>query len=105
MTTGQIRQGDVLLLPVEVMPPLIEARPEAILALGEVTGHAHRLTGNVLDWTVGDRRFVRVLEMPGSISHEEHDPTPAAVVPAGQTFEVIAQREWDLAGQWQQVRD
>lgn len=103
---GQIRQGDVLLVPVEVAPP-DGATPhdEAVLAWGEVTGHAHRLSGAVLDWTDGERRYVRVLNAPGSLRHEDHDPAPAAVVAPGQTYEVVHQREWDLSGQWKKVID
>ncbi|MCC6388311.1 MAG: hypothetical protein IT302_13135 [Dehalococcoidia bacterium] len=43
---GQIRQGDVLLVPVDTAPPADAARTsEVVLALGEITGHAHRLSG------------------------------------------------------------
>ena len=106
MKIGQIRQGDVLLVPVGEPPPEgTGVQAEAVLAVGEVSGHAHRLTGVVQDWQASGRRFVRVLAAPGNLSHEDHDPTPAAVIPAGQTYEVILQREWDLAGQWRQVID
>lgn len=105
--TGQIRQGDVLLVPVDEQPPSNAVKTdEAVLALGEVTGHAHRLTGNVLDWERDGVRFVRVIgREAGSISHEEHDPAPAAVVAPEQTYRVVPQKEWDLSGQWQEVRD
>jgi len=50
--------------------------------------------------------FVRVLgSEPGALSHEDHDPVPARVVASEQTYRVIQQREWSLAGQWQQVAD
>ena len=105
---GQIRQGDVLLVPVDTAPPADAARTsEVILALGEITGHAHRLSGAaVLEWQKGGNRFVRVLgSEPGALSHEDHDPVPARVVASEQTYRVIQQREWSLAGQWQQVAD
>lgn len=103
---GQIRQGDVLLVPIEVEPPAdITPSAQCILALGEVTGHAHRLTGTVLEWSIGDQRYVRVVGDVGSLSHEDHDPTPAAVVTPGQTYRIVHQREWDLQGQWRQVVD
>ena len=105
---GQIRQGDVLLVPVDTAPPADAARTsEVVLALGEVTGHAHRLSGAaVLEWQKGGSRFVRVLgSEPGALSHEDHDPVPARVVPPGQTYRVVQQREWNLAGQWQEVAD
>lgn len=106
MEIGQIRQGDVLLSPVAVEPPEgLAVSNEAVLAYGESTGHAHRLSGAVLDWADGDRRFVQVLDAPGSLRHEDHDPEPAAVVVPGQTYEVVHQREWDLSGQWKAVED
>lgn len=45
---GQIRQGDVLLVPVQAEPPALAPVAEVVLAWGEVTGHAHRLSGAVL---------------------------------------------------------
>ena len=103
---GQIREGDILLHPVDMEPPSATLPVgEVVLALGESTGHAHRLSGVVLEWKGDGRRFVRVLDAPGSLSHEDHDPVPAAVVAPGQTYEVIEQREWDLAGQWRKVLD
>jgi len=107
--TGQIRQGDVLLVPVDTQPPsALSPVPEAVLAWGEQTGHAHRLRGAaVLDWTDSQgTRFVRIAGgEPGSLSHEDHDPEPAPVVEPGQTYRVIPQREWDLSGQWRTVAD
>lgn len=106
MDIGQIRQGDVLLVPVDREPPAgIAPVAEVVLAEGEVTGHAHRLAGTVLEWTEGESRFVRVLERPGTLRHEEHDPIAVPVVSPEQTYRVVAQREWDLSGQWRQVVD
>lgn len=103
----QIRQGDVLLVAVEKEPPQeITPRNQVILAEGEATGHAHRLTGNVLEWTEGDDRFVRIIgQAAGELSHEDHDPTPVAVVEPDVTYRVIPQRETDLSGQWRKVVD
>jgi hypothetical protein len=42
---------------------------------------------------------------PGTLQHEDHDPSPAAVAVPGQTYRVIRQREWELSGQWRQVAD
>jgi hypothetical protein len=105
MERGQIRQGDVLLVPVDVEPPPgLEPQREIVLALGEATGHAHRLTGAVVEWTQAGERYVRSFG-PGSLSHEEHDPTPAVVVLPDVTYRVVQQREWDLSGQWRKVVD
>ena len=106
---GQIRQGDVLLVPVDnVAPAAATTKVQVILAEGEITGHAHRLSAGagVLEWTEGEDRFVQVLgAINGALSHEDHDPAPAAVVTPGQTFRVVPQNEWDLSGQWRQVVD
>lgn len=103
-----LRQGDVLLIPCDAVPP-VDAHPsgEVILAEGELTGHAHRLRGaTVLEWSVGKQRYVRVIGAePGTISHEEHDPVPAAVIIPEQTYRVVQQQAWDLQGQWRRVQD
>jgi len=107
MCNGQIRQGDILLVPVDQPAPHgVKPTAQAILALGEITGHAHRLGGAVLDWTVGANRYVRILgDEPGTLQHEDHDPEAAAVVEPEQTYQVIPQREWSLEGQWRKVVD
>lgn len=109
MNNGQIRQGDVLLVPVATAPPEgLIPRTQVILAEGEVTGHAHRVTGNaILDWVDSQgERFVRALgNDAAALSHEDHDPIPAAVLAPGQTYRVMQQREWDLSGQWRQMVD
>ena len=105
---GQIRQGDILLIPVDIAPPeKAEVTNRVVLATGEVTGHAHVLAADrVLTWEAGGQRYVWVGgRAPGTITHEDHDPVPAAVVQPGQTYEVRRQREWDLQAQWQQVQD
>lgn len=108
MELGQIRQGDVLLIPVEGLPPPPEARPsnEAVLAVGEMTGHAHRLQApEVYAWCVGDQRYVRVEKEVGTLQHEEHDPVPAAVVVPGVTYRVVTQQEWNLQEERQVITD
>lgn len=102
-----IRQGDILLVPVAVEPPPGAAPvPLVVLAEGELTGHAHRLRGAVVEWSAEGQRYVRVLgEEAGTIQHEDHDPEPAAVVTPGQTYRVVPQHEWDLSGMWRKVAD
>lgn len=105
---GQIRQGDLLLIPVEGYPLHgAEVTNRVVLALGEVTGHAHVLTADrVLTWETKGQRYVWVDgTAPGAITHEDHDPVPAAVVQPGQTYEVRRQQEWSLESQWRQVQD
>ncbi|MBV2354137.1 hypothetical protein KUM39_07125 [Streptomyces sp. J2-1] len=96
------RQGDVLLVPVDegAVPPHVAGAPREprdgrgrlVLALGEVTGHAHAVVGP------GD--LVReqgplgpmLLHLPkgGRVVHEEHGPI---ALPLGW-YRVIRQREY-----------
>ena len=92
---GLIRQGDVLLIPVDLgllegMP--VQARGRVILAHGEATGHAHRIVDPAVElratrWT---RYLVVTGDRPVTLQHEEHDPLP---VPPG-AWEVRRQREY-----------
>jgi hypothetical protein len=96
------RQGDVLIVPVSeaAVPPGIEGLPaqprdgrgRLVLALGEVTGHAHAV--------VGPGTLVREpgpfapswLHLPegGRVVHEEHAAIP---LPPGR-YRVVRQREY-----------
>ena len=103
-----IRQGDVLLMPVADTPPTeVRVSGEVVLAEGELTGHAHRLAAPVVyEWEMAGQRYVRVVgDEPGTLAHEDHDPVPVPVVEPNQTYRVVPQREWDLAGQWRRVVD
>ena len=74
----QIRQGDVLLQPVQSVPNgAIEIKGDVILAYGEVTGHAHAIKlpdterHKVRYWSAGAERFLHVMEKV-ALTHEEH---------------------------------
>lgn len=104
MKTGQIRQGDVLLVPVDTRPPKhAKSAKEVVMAVGETTGHSHRLVAdeilvwNDMIWVVGPE--------PGAIVHEDHDVTPAAVVVPEQTYRIVNQQERALTGEWKRVVD
>lgn len=93
-TRPQIRQGDVLLMPVAdpATTPQRAVDPTGqplagLLVQGERSGHAHRLPARVYD--SGDRRLL-MLERPTPMTHEEH---AAVEVPAGW-WEVRQQREY-----------
>ena len=99
------QQGDVL---IEEWEGKIEGNKldHLILQEGEATGHAHRVTGEVLDWTEDDQRFIRIIgESFGELYHEDHDPEPVAIITPNVTYQVIPQQETDLSGQWQKVTD
>jgi hypothetical protein len=73
------RQGDVLLVPIDVLPADIEPVPREaeriVLAHGEATGHAHAIAGLQASlWEARNgARFLRV-ESTCDLLHEEHDP-------------------------------
>jgi len=98
----QIRQGDVLLVKVDVKPPKdAEITKRVILAEGEVTGHNHVLEApRIARW----EDFVCVMGDTGILTHPDHDPIPAKVVEPG-VYRVIRQREYTLDGMWKQVQD
>ena len=99
----QIRQGDVLLDPIAEIPAeaKIIAESDIVLAYGEATGHAHRLKGRAVLMEHEGRRYLLVDGEPTLLVHEEHGTT----VVKPRVYEVIAQREADLSGQWRQVID
>ncbi len=94
-----IRQGDVMLVPVETIPEDAKAqRPsrKLVLAEGEKTGHHHVLQGEKLEELLlpGDvaeieQRFVRVLS-EATLEHQEHS---TLTIPPGD-YEVRRQREY-----------
>jgi hypothetical protein len=91
---AQLRQGDVMLVPVDVFPetarPLPRTGGRIVLAEGEVTGHAHaiRATGATL-LADGEDRYLLVGD-PVTLDHEEH--RAIEVVPG--TYRVVIQREY-----------
>ena len=75
-----IRQGDVLLIPVKKLPAgAVEAKTagDVILALGEVTGHAHRIKRDQTEkpsarsFDFGAERYLQIAERV-ALTHEEH---------------------------------
>lgn len=94
------RQGDVLLVPVDVPPAKLTEVPRdkgrLVLAYGEVTGHAHvidaPLSEAVLLTDDQEQRFLRIMASVPLI-HEEH----ATQTIAPGTYEVRIQREYTMA--------
>lgn len=92
-----IRQGDVLLAPVDAIPetatqPVARDKGDLILAYGEVTGHSHKITSPhavMFSDPELNRKFMRVTE-PVSLVHDEHY---AHEIPVG-LYQVIIQREY-----------
>jgi hypothetical protein len=97
------RQGDVLIVPLseEAAPAAIrsmspvspDSRGRLVLALGEVTGHAHAVVGpGTLYRPAADPLALACLHVPSGarVVHEEHG---AISLPAGW-YQVIRQREY-----------
>lgn len=95
-----IRQGDVILKKTDNIKGKQEKKKDTILAYGEVTGHKHQLNGLILESVFKNQRFVELID-DGTLVHEEHDKVE---VPKGK-YEVLIQRETDLAGEVRQVMD
>ncbi len=118
MIRNEVRQGDVLLVPVSADSYTKSRKLEVpdqrepnriVLAYGEATGHAHAIRSDKTTlW--GDElsnRFLEVVEGTelrhehlGNLIEDEH-----AVVPiAPGHYKVVQQQEWTPFG-WREVRD
>jgi hypothetical protein len=105
----QVRQGDVLLVPVDRIPAGVKLVPRdagrVVLAYGEVTGHAHAIRSNAATLLAdGEERFLRVTA-PVVLDHEEH----AAIDVRPGTYRVVIQCEYvatvDSTEWWRRVED
>jgi hypothetical protein len=102
--SGLIRQGDMLLIPVDAVPGQgtiehDETADRHVLAEGEATGHAHAAVGQALRlarwsysrrWAPPERRRYLFVVEAATLSHEEHLP----IVIAPGIYEVRRQREY-----------
>lgn len=101
------RQGDIFFVKLDEEPNLDEATTlkNGIIARGETTGHAHRVsktslaTGAVL-YLLGRSLYLRSSEAEATIVHKEHGPIQ---LPAG-AYAVVNQQEFDGLA-WRQVLD
>jgi hypothetical protein len=114
--SGLIRQGDVLLVPVEGIPEDGDqyVADRHVLARGEASGHAHVAVGRALRLQItgwrrpwgwrgpAERSTFLVVEDDdvATLVHEEHLPI---TVPSG-TYEVRRQREY-RPDSWVEVAD
>lgn len=97
-----IRQGDVLLIPIETkLPNLNHKLPHLTLAEGEVTGHRHRISDGQAELFERDGTlYLKVLSSKATLSHEEHQ---SVSLPQGNWM-VRLQREYEPNG-WRYVAD
>ncbi|EGJ30713.1 MULTISPECIES: hypothetical protein [Moorena] len=94
-----IRQGDVILLPVEQING--QHLPHLTLAEGEVTGHSHRITDGVAQlYEKNGILYLQVASKTATLTHEEHQPIE---LPQG-SWMVRIQREYEPQG-WRYVAD
>lgn len=96
---GIVRQGDVLLVPVDELPTgrdvTVEEGSSFVLAEGEATGHAHVVHGRTrLLRSTGsggrDGQLHLLVEEVATLVHDEHDPIPLGQGP----YRVVRQREY-----------
>lgn len=85
------RQGDVLIVEVTLVPRTARRVSPCILALGEATGHSHRIESGAEQLVEEDgTQYVRVLAPVVEVRHEEHGPVMRA---GAALYRVVHQRE------------
>lgn len=101
------RQGDIYFVRLDEEVDSAKSTPvkSGIIAKGETTGHAHRVSpssiaAGALLSLVGRSMFLRSPEAGTTIVHDEHGPIK---LPAG-SYAVVLQQEFDGL-RWRQVLD
>lgn len=86
------RQGDVLVMRIYRMPDGVKKQKKCMLALGEVTGHAHQIQEAAFLWVDSDgTKYVEVYGEEATLTHEEHG---SITLPGPAIYRVIQQREY-----------
>lgn len=95
------QQGDVI-IESAVIPAGAKETKRKVLAEGEVTGHAHRVTGDARLFELGDRLLMRIGQGNAKVIHEEHKEI---TIPPGD-YEVRKVIEYDhFAEEAREVQD
>lgn len=115
-TRGLVRQGDVLLVPVDAMPADTAPAPKdargLVLAEGESSGHSHQLFGSgakLFQRAATGQLFARVgragaeVRVVGGGSGGVDRHTPISLAPGA--YEIRIQRSWSSASASRQVAD
>ena len=102
----QFRQGDVWIEGIEAIPQgakAVKRTGDVILAYGEVTGHAHRITAllDAVDVLQEAERIILNVRSPVTITHEEHGP----ITLAPGIYASYVQREYDPIAEERRVLD
>lgn len=93
MNTKHYRQGDVLIISVNIIPAGLKTTKKVILALGEVTGHHHSiLTPGVVGYGESEDSLTNYFEseFDMTLTHQEHSPVS---IPPGK-YESVKQVEY-----------
>ena len=85
-----IRQGDVILVKVDMLPEKAKPVTSNVLREGEVTGHKHKVEGDVSVFSVGELLYVNV-NGKAKIVHNTHRMIE---LPTG-IYEVRVPQEYD----------
>lgn len=86
------RQGDVTVIKVTALPAdAVAVEHDGVLARGEVTGHAHRMKGQVRYFRNERDLFMEVVGFDARLDHEEHH---SHYLKPG-IYKVGIQKEWD----------
>jgi hypothetical protein len=99
---GLVRQGDVLLVPVEGLPKRagVVGRGRVVLAEGEATGHVHVVEDARASLHREGRDGTTFLHVaddgPVALVHEEHD----RLWLAPGVYRVVRQREYEPGWRW-----
>jgi hypothetical protein len=94
------RHGDVILIPTKDRIQG-EKQEKPVLALGEVSGHSHRIgegIAHVFKWN--EKTYLKVVSEYATLRHEEHKEI---ILPQGD-YEFWIQKEWREDG-WAKVID
>lgn len=77
--SGIIRQGDVLIKPIDKIPSTAKLVKNNILAYGEVTGHSHKIIGDgATCFADGDGELPDYVatSQDVKVAHDEHSALP-----------------------------
>ena len=95
-----VRQGDLLIVKVELLPDGCIKHQHLVLAEGEATGHKHELDTGELYEKDGTLFFHIEEEKTATLKHEEHGP----ITFGPGIYKVVRQREYEPRG-WRRVAD
>jgi len=93
------RQGDVVLMKINELPKGLKEK-DNVLALGEATGHSHKLIDGKTFIGENNQQYV-LLEQETELIHDEH---AQQTIPKG-VYQVNIKREVNLLNEVRQVMD